>query len=100
MSVSLPVNHGSVEHIPETRKGDLLTPHLNPSTLQHIQASLAMTSGSEVKVTPCVSLYLLRLLAEGNHRGQGKGTEGIGNFQNGANGCGVPLVDGFWEGSG
>lgn len=66
MSVSPPINHGSVEHIPETGKGDLLTPHLHPSTLSIYRSySQSPRSGSEVKVTPCVPLYLLPLSAEG-----------------------------------
>lgn len=73
MSMSPPVNHGSVEHIPETRQGDLLATHLNLSTPQHIQALLPVTSGSEVKVIPvCVPLPPAPFSRRKPHRGKGK----------------------------
>lgn len=97
MSVSPPINHSSVEHIPETRKGDLLTNPAYP-TYTDLTPSHLWVRGESDPV--CASLYLLAEGSHGGWGGAGKGTEAIGNFQNGTNGCGVPLVDGFWEGSG
>lgn len=65
MSVSPPINHSSVEHIPETRKGDLLTNPAYP-TYTDLTPSHLWVRGESDPV--CASLYLL---AEGNHGGWG-----------------------------
>lgn len=73
MSVSPSVNHGSVEHIPETR--DRVTSWRHISTPAHLSIYRPYSQspqGVRGKSDPRVrSLYPLHLLAEGNHTAGG-----------------------------